>query len=165
MAGERKRCPPAACFAPTRWDPSTCSCGCPRQEFGEQEAACEQERHSQWDKGSCRCHPRRARVSGGRAVLQPSQVVERGVDAQQQYDPCTDLSRMHYSPRCPELQHPLKKLNFEQFRLHYRSLDIAGWVLLGSCISLVIILAGTTWHYRSPKQYKGKVSLISTNIG
>ena len=113
VAGERKRCPPAACFAPTRWDPSTCSCGCPRQEFGEQEAACEQERHSQWDKGSCRCHPRRARVSGGRALLQPSQVVERGVDAQQQYDPCTDLSRMHYSPRC--LLHcntPLKKSKF-----------------------------------------------------
>ena len=33
-------------------------------------------------------------------------------------------------------------------RVHYRSLDIAGWVLLGSCISLVIILGGTTWHYR-----------------
>jgi len=126
-----------------RWDPSTCSCGCPRQEFGEQEAACEQERHSQWDKGSCRCHPRRARVSGGRALLQPSQVVERGVDAQQQYDPCTDLSRMHYSPR-----------------LHYRSLDIAGWVLLGSCISLVIILAGTTWHYRRKAQQVKEAQMV-----
>merc|ERR1712108_100214 len=47
------------------------------------------------------------------------------------YNPCTDLSRMHYSPR-----------------VHNRSLDIAGWVLLGSCISLIIILGGTTWHYR-----------------
>ena len=29
------------------------------------------------------------------------QVAERGVEAQQQqqYNPCTDLSRMHYSPR------------------------------------------------------------------
>ena len=35
--------------------------------------------------------------------------------------------------------------------MHYRSLDIAGWVLLGSCISLVIILGGTTWHYRWSK--------------
>ena len=100
-------------------------------------------------------------MSEERAV-QPFQVVERGVKAQQQYDPCTDLSRMHYSPRY--LQPP--KVNFEQCRVHYRSLDIAGWVLLGSCISLVIILGGTTWHYRSPKQYKGKMSLVdNTNIG
>ena len=81
-----------------RWDANTCSCGCPRQEFGEQERACEQERGSQWDRNTCQCHPRRARVSEGRAV-QSFQVVERGVEAQQQYDPCTDLSRMHYSPR------------------------------------------------------------------
>ena len=43
---------------------------------------------------------------------------------------------------------PLEGLDDQPYRVHYRSLDIAGWVLLGSCISLVIILAGTTWHYR-----------------
>ena len=29
-----------------------------------------------------------------------------------------------------------------------RALDIAGWVLLGSCLALVVILAAATWHYR-----------------
>ena len=29
------------------------------------------------------------------------------------------------------------------------ALDIAGWVLLGSCLALVAILAAATWHYRS----------------
>ena len=33
-------------------------------------------------------------------------------------------------------------------RREYSSLDIAGWVLLGSCLALVVILAATTWHYR-----------------
>merc|ERR1719336_1883010 len=92
-------------------------------QFGEEEAACKVERQADWDPSTCTWQPRIARV------------VERGVEAQQQYNPCTDLSRLHYSPR-----------------VHYRSLDIAGWVLLGSCISLVIILAGTTWHYRKKFQ-------------
>ena len=47
---------------------------------------------------------------------------------------------------------PLEGLDDQPYRVHYRSLDIAGWVLLGSCISLVIILAGTTWHYRQGLQ-------------
>ena len=29
-----------------------------------------------------------------------------------------------------------------------RSLDIAGWVILGSCLTLVAILAAATYHYR-----------------
>ena len=32
-----------------------------------------------------------------------------------------------------------------------RSVEIAGWVLLGSCLALVIILAAATWHYRLDK--------------
>ena len=33
-------------------------------------------------------------------------------------------------------------------RRGYSTLDIAGWVLLGSCLALVVILAAATWHYR-----------------
>ena len=33
-------------------------------------------------------------------------------------------------------------------RRGYSILDIAGWVLLGSCLALVVILAAATWHYR-----------------
>ena len=29
-----------------------------------------------------------------------------------------------------------------------RTVDVAGWVLLGSCLALVGILAAATWHYR-----------------
>ena len=87
-------------FVPTRWDPNTCSCGCPKQEFGEEEEACQEGGEGHWDQSTCQCHPRRMRVSE-RGVSNLFQVAERGVEAQQQYNPCTDLSRMHYSPRLP----------------------------------------------------------------
>ena len=55
-------------FVPTRWDPNTCSCGCPKQEFGEEEEACQEGREGHWDKITCECHPRRMRVSERRGV-------------------------------------------------------------------------------------------------
>ena len=152
VAGEKKKSP-AFVLPQTRWDPSTCSCGCPLLEFGEQETACEQERHSQWDKSSCQCLPRRARVSvrlllhnlspGGREG-------GRGTAAAAAVQP---LHRLVAHALLTKVKTNPKKgekicINLEQCRVHYRSLDIAGWVLLGSCISLVIILGGTTWHYR-----------------
>ena len=88
----------------SRWDPATCSCGCPRRQFGEEEAACKVERQADWDPSTCTCQPRIARVSldswdSSTINSANAQVVERGVEAQQQYNPCTDLSRLHYSPR------------------------------------------------------------------
>ena len=134
----------------TRWDPSTCSCGCPLQEFGEQETACEQERHSQWDKSSCQCLPRRARVSE-RLLLQSFSRWQRGGSRHSSSSSSTTLAQTCRACTTHQGEDQPKKdsyVNPEQCRVHYRSLDIAGWVLLGSCISLVIILGGTTWHYR-----------------
>ena len=33
-------------------------------------------------------------------------------------------------------------------RGHHSLLDIGGWILLGSCLALVAILAAATYHYR-----------------
>lgn len=133
----------------SRWDPATCSCGCPRRQFGEEEAACKVERQADWDPSTCTCQPRIARVSQDSwdSSTVPTLRWWRGGS---RHSSSTTPART--CPACTTLQggslSTYKRLDDQPYRVHYRSLDIAGWVLLGSCISLVIILAGTTWHYR-----------------
>ena len=131
-------------FVPTRWDPNTCSCGCPKQEFGEEEEACQEGGEGHWDQSTCQCHPRRMRVSEIRRCPIFSRWQREGWRHSSSTTPAQTCHVCTIHQGC---QPPIT-WSCQLFRMHYRSLDIAGWVLLGSCISLVIILGGTTWHYR-----------------
>lgn len=114
-----------------KFSPLTCSCGCPKSQYRQRQEDCRAREGQVWDTHDCHC------VARG-----TTRVVAREVEAQQQYSHCQDLAQLGYTAR-----------------VGYRGVDIAGWVLLGSCLSLVIILGATTHHYRKKAQLVKEATL------
>ena len=81
-------------------------------------AACEEQRDVYWNYDTCACEKRG--------------VVARGAGE----EPRTNSNCGEYA-RWASGAHRVASL-----------LDIGGWILLGSCLALVAILAAATYHYR-----------------
>lgn len=107
----------------------TCECVCPAWEFGEKKVVCEMRRDHYWDSQICKC------VS--------KNVAPRGVDLYNFKKRCAnhDQSGIASAERQLDL---IKVLNSSDTR----GLDMIAWVLLGSSLTLVLVLAVATGHYR-----------------
>ena len=102
----------------------SCHCECPAWEYGEKKIVCEMRRDYYWDSGVCKC------VS--------KTVSPRGLDHDQDY----------FKKRCaPDSDHQLEMIKLLSSD-DIRGLDMLAWVLLGSSLTLVILLAGATGYYR-----------------
>jgi len=97
---------------------STCECECDKEMFEQSKSWCEEEKNFNWNSEKCECEGRSLVARG--AGLEPARTGS---------DNCVEYLRS-----IVRSQHTL--------------LDIGSWILLGSCLALVAILALTTWHYR-----------------
>ena len=106
----------------------TCECECPAWEFGEKKVVCEMRRDYYWDSRTCQCASKT--------------VAPRGVDLHNYNPGCgDDLGRVASAERHFNL---IKVLNSS----NTQAVDMLVWVLLGSSLTLVMVLAVATGHYR-----------------
>ena len=103
----------------------TCECECPAWEFREKKIFCEMKRDQYWDPMTCECV--------GKTIA------PRGVDLS---DPACDLG-MNNDALAGQ------KLDFIMNSSDTRMINMVVWLLLGASMTLVIVLATSTWHYRT----------------
>ena len=99
-------------------DPVTCQCKCQEEKY--QIRMCGHVESMFWDQETCQCTSRWPRVV--------SRETRNGMKETDQKLPCNSF---------PVIMRGGSSI-----------LDISSWILLGSCLALVVILALATWHYR-----------------
>ena len=97
----------------------TCECECEERLFGLDKSACERRSTTYWDSRSCQCRNK--------------SVAPRGADSHIKH--CLGNSDDEY-----EYDHPMQS--------YASGADIIGYIFLGSCITIAMLLSITTQHYR-----------------
>jgi len=109
------------------FNPGTCECECTAWEYGEKKMLCEMTRDQYWDPGTCQCKGK---------MVQP-----RGVDL--------------VGPECGQGKNNGALADFIIRTDDNRTAQMVLWVSLGASVTLVIVLAMTTQHY------KGKMEKVT----
>ena len=97
----------------------TCECECEDRLFGEEKAKCESRSTTYWNPRLCQCNNK--------------SVAPRGTDVQ--VNNCLGTRDNEYESEIP-------------IQSYTNGFDILGYIFLGSCITIALLLSATTIYYR-----------------
>jgi hypothetical protein len=115
----------------------TCECECPAWEFGDKKIVCEMNRDQYWDPRTCKCV--------GKTIA------PRGIH----------LSNPECGLDMNDIALADQKIDFLMNSSDNRMVNMAVWVLLGASMTLVIVLATSTWHYRTRMKLVAQKNKVS----